>query len=152
VCALRNGQPLAFRAEAYSTHSPNAGAFSDAFLQDAGATPNLIREWEEHGYRSLVCDLAATGAWGGSPLAPELQRVGATRVMLHGTHAPAGQAVSLFLFASLPDSLRPRQDYFAELLVPAMHVAWLRTQLSRNESGAGPKAAATANPLTAREK
>src|SRR5690349_22800445 len=40
VCALRNGQPLAFRAEAYSTHSPNAAVFSDAFVQDAGSAAN----------------------------------------------------------------------------------------------------------------
>ena len=33
-----------------------------------------------------------------------------------------------------------------------MHVAWLRTQLSRNEGASGAKTAAAANPLTAREK
>ncbi len=152
VCALRNGQPLAFRAEGYSTHAPNAAVFSDAFVQDASSTPNLIRTWEENGLRPLVCDAAGGGPLAAGALARELQRVGATRVIVHGTHDPAGQAVSLFIFASVPESLRPRQDYFAELLVPALHVAWLRTQLSRNESGAGPKAAAAANPLTAREK
>ena len=152
LCALRNGQPLAFRAEGYSTHAANAGAFSDAFAQDAGAAPNLVRGWEENGFRPLVCELAEGGPYAGGALARELQRIGATRILAHGTHDPSGQAASLFVFASQPATVRPRQDYFAELIVPAMHVAWLRTQLSRNEGGVGPKAAAAANPLTAREK
>ena len=152
VCALRNGQPLAFRAEAYSTHSPNAAVFSDGFVQDSGGAANLIRAWEDNGYRPLTCDLAAEGPYSAGNFARELQRAGATRLFAHGTHDPAGHTVSLFVFASAPDSLRARQDYFAELLVPALHIAWLRTQLSRNESGTGPKAAAAANPLTAREK
>ena len=152
VCALRNGQPLAFRAEAYSTHAANAGAFSDAFAQDTGATPNLVRGWEENGFRPLAIDLGEGGPFAAGALARELLRIGASRVLVHGTHDPSGQAASLFLFASQPTTIRPRQDYFAELVVPAMHVAWLRTQLVRNEGGAGPKAAAAANPLTAREK
>ncbi|HEX2648838.1 MAG TPA: XrtB/PEP-CTERM-associated transcriptional regulator EpsA [Burkholderiales bacterium] len=152
VCALRNGQPLSFRAEAYSTHAANAGAFSDAFAQDTGAAPNLVRGWEENGFRPLAIDLAEGGPFAAGALARELARIGASRVLVHGTHDPSGQAASLFVFASQPATLRPRQDYFAELVVPAMHVAWLRTQLVRNEGGAGPKAAAAANPLTAREK
>ena len=152
VCGLRNGQPLAFRAEGYSTHSTNGALYGDAFVQDVGAASSLVRGWEENGFRPLVCDLALESPYAGGALARELQRVGATRLLAHGTHDPAGQTASLFVFASAPDSLRPRQDYFAELLIPALHVAWLRTQLSRNESGPGPKAAAAANPLTAREK
>jgi transcriptional regulator EpsA len=152
VCALRSGQPLAFRAEAYSTHAPNAALFADAFAQDAAATASLVRAWEENGLRPLACDAAAEGPLAAGALGRELQRIGATRVVAHGTHDTAGQAMSLFVFASAPDSQRPRQDYFAELLVPALHTAWLRTQLSRNEGGAGPKAASAANPLTAREK
>ena len=152
VCALRNGQPLSFRAEAYSTHAANAGAFSDAFAQDTGSAPNLVRGWEENGFRPLVIDLGEGGPFSAGALARELLRIGASRVLVHGTHDPSGQAASLFVFASQPVTLRPRQDYFAELVVPAMHVAWLRTQLVRNEGGAGPKAAAAANPLTAREK
>ena len=152
VCALRSGQPLSFRAEAYSTHAPNAAAFADAFAQDAAATPNLVRAWEEAGLRPLSCDLAAEGPLAAGALARELQKVGATRVIAHGTHDPSGQVVSLFVFASSPESVRPRQDYFTELLVPSLHAAWLRTQLTRNEGGAGPKAAAAPNPLTAREK
>src|SRR5689334_13962878 len=125
VCALRAGQPMAFRAEAYSTHAHNGTEFSEAFARDASGTPNLLRAWEENGLRPLVSDLSGENPLGGGALARELQRVGATRILVHGTHEPSGQAVSLFVFASRPDSLRPRQDYFAELLVPAMHVAWL---------------------------
>ena len=152
VCALRNGQPLAYRAEAYSTHAANASAFSDAFAQDTGGAPSLVRGWEENGFRPLSIDLAEGGPCAGGALARELLRVGASRILAHGTHDPSGQAVSLFVFASQPATQRPRQDYFAELIVPSMYVAWLRTQLTRNEGGAGPKAAAAANPLTAREK
>src|SRR5258706_146971 len=112
VCALRNGQPLAFRAEGYSTHAPNAAVFSDAFVQDASSTPNLIRTWEENGLRPLVCDAAGGGPLAAGALARELQRVGATRVIVHGTHDSAGPAGGPFIFSPGPGAPPPPPGSF----------------------------------------
>jgi transcriptional regulator EpsA len=152
VCALRNGQPLSFRAESFATGAANAGVFSDAFLQDSAVAPNLIKAWEENRFRPLVCDASGNGPFAGGALARELQRVGATRVIAHGMHDANAQVVSLFAFACMPQSCAARQDYYIELLGPALHCAWLRTQINRAEGGAGPKPAVAVNPLTAREK
>jgi DNA-binding CsgD family transcriptional regulator len=45
-----------------------------------------------------------------------------------------GRALTLFTFASRPGAVGARQIYLAQLLAPAMHAAWVRTQLQRTAS------------------
>lgn len=152
ICALRNGQPFSFRAESFSTAATNASVFAEAFLQDATATPNLIKAWEENRFRPVACNAGEGGPFAGTALARELARQGATRIVAHGTHDATAQVSSLYAFACAPGAVLPRQDYFIELLIPSLHAAWLRTQLNRPEGAPGAKQAAATNPLTAREK
>jgi len=67
--------------------------------------------------------------------ARELERIGASQLLVHGLHDAEGRAASLFTFACRPGSVGPRQAYLAQLLAPAMHAAWVRTQLQRHSDG-----------------
>jgi DNA-binding CsgD family transcriptional regulator len=51
-------------------------------------------------------------------------------------HDCDGRALSLFTFACRPGSVGPRQTYLAQLLAPALHAAWVRTQLQATASTA----------------
>ena len=65
----------------------------------------------------------------------ELERLGATQLMVHGVHDADGRALGLFTFACRPGSIGARQAYLAQILAPGLHAAWVRTQLQRREGG-----------------
>src|SRR3954466_11363674 len=135
ICTLCHGKPPAFRADGFSMNAPDPAIFSDMFLRDTSVAPALLKAWEERRFQPLTMDLDA-----GMPSSPlssgafgrELQRIGATQLLSHGVHDADGRTLSLFTFACRPGSVTARQVYFAQLLAPAMHAAWVRTQVTRS--------------------
>jgi transcriptional regulator EpsA len=139
ICTLCHGKPPAFRADGFSMTSPDPALFSDMFLRDNSVAPALLKAWEERRFQPVVID-AATASTGGSPAGVplgggafwrEIERLGATQLLSHGVHDADGRTVSLFTFACRPGTIGARQIYLAQLLVPAMHAAWVRTQVTR---------------------
>jgi DNA-binding CsgD family transcriptional regulator len=80
----------------------------------------------------------------------ELERLGATQLLVHGIHDAEGRAISLFTFACRPGSAGQRQAYLVSLLAPSLHAAWVRTQLTKRAETGGDKAAG-GSILTVRE-
>ncbi len=152
VCTLCHGKPPAFRADGFSMATPDPGVFSDLFLRDSSVAPALLKAWEERRFQPVTLDLEAgvAGAIGNGAFARELQRTGATQLLSHGVHDADGRALSLFTFACRPGTIGPRQIYLAQILVPAMHAAWARTQVTRAPSGADKLSGGSV--LTAREQ
>jgi transcriptional regulator EpsA len=134
ICALCHGKPPVIRADGFSMTTPEPTLFSDMFLRDSSVAPALLKAWEERRYQPVVFECGA-----GAPASPigaggfsrEVERLGATQLMVHGLADSDGRALSLFLFACRPGSIAARQIYLAQLLVPAMHAAWVRTQVQR---------------------
>jgi len=149
VCALRNGEQASFRVDSFSTSLRDAGGISEAFQRDAALAATLANSWEEQRFAPIVCETGRPPLAGGS-FARELERVGATRLVVHGAHDVHGHVTSLFAFASRPARLAPRHDYFVRLVVPFLNTAWLRSQVNGNGKGSVPKPAAS-GILTARE-
>jgi transcriptional regulator EpsA len=140
ICTLCHGKPPAFRADGFSMTTPDPALFSDMFLRDTAVAPALLKAWEERRYQPVVFDVGGAGS--GGPLGNgaftrELERLGATQLMVHGMHDSDGRALSLFVFACRPGSVGARQTYLAQLLAPALHASWVRTQLQRRAEGAG---------------
>jgi transcriptional regulator EpsA len=134
ICTLCLGKPPAFRADGFSMTTPDPTLLSDLFLRDTSVAPGILKAWEERRYQPIVFDTGAGSP--GSPIAGgafsrELERLGATQVLVHGVHDAEGRALSLFAFAGRPGSMGPRQVYLAQLLAPSMHAAWVRTQVQR---------------------
>jgi len=130
------GKPPAFRADAFSMTVPEPGVFSDAFLRDSAVPPALLKAWEEKRFQPVTLDFAS-GGFGNGSFARELERLGATQLLVHGVHDADGRALSLFAFACRPGAVGPRQVHLAQLLAPSMHAAWVRTQLQRRAEGNG---------------
>ena len=158
ICTLCHGKPPAFRADGFSMTFADPSLFSDLFMRDSSVASALLKTWEERRFQPITVDLVAdaglglagpAGALASGPFSRELQRVGATQLLSHGVHDADGRTLSLFTFACRPGSVAARQVYLAQLLAPAMHAAWVRTQVTRTP-GAADKAH---NPsvLTARE-
>jgi transcriptional regulator EpsA len=127
ICTLCLGRPPAFRADGFSMTTPDPTVFSDAFLRDTAVAPALLKMWEERRYRPLVTE----GVIGNGSFARELERLGATQLLVHGVHDADGHALTFFTFACRPGGGISRQTYLLQLLAPALHAAWVRTQLQR---------------------
>jgi transcriptional regulator EpsA len=135
ICTLCHGKPPAFRADGFSMTAPEPSTFSDLFLRDTAVAPALLKAWEERRYQPVVLE-PGNAALPGGAFTRELERIGATQLLVHGVHDAEGRAVSLFTFACRPGSVGARQAYLAQLLAPALHAAWVRTQLQRQPDGA----------------
>jgi transcriptional regulator EpsA len=151
ICTLCHGKPPAFRADGFSMTAPDPATFSDLFLRDTVVAPTLLKAWEERRYQPVVIEP-------GSALVPagaftrELERIGATQLLVHGLHDSEGRATCLFTFACRPGSAGTRQAYLAQLLAPALYAAWVRTQLQRHaDGGAAVDRASGQSVLTVRE-
>src|SRR5688572_12773110 len=149
ICTLCLGKPPAFRADGFSMTTPDPTLFSDVFLRDTAVATTLLKAWEEKRYQPVAIDTAAT-AMGSGAFTRELERLGATQLLVHGVHDADGRALTLFTFACRPGSVGPRQMYLAQLLAPSLHAAWVRTQLSRTASAV--EKASGQNVLTVREQ
>jgi transcriptional regulator EpsA len=151
ICALRNGEPMSFHVDSFSTFAADPTLFSDMFRQDTSVVPHIIKAWEENHYRPVICETGTGSAFSGSGLGRELSRIGANSIIAHGTYDSSGKLASLFLFACQPGSTGPRQTHLAELVVPFLHSAWVRTQINRPVESGGVKSAGV-GLLTAREQ
>jgi len=151
ICTLCLGKPPAFRADGFSMTTPEPNLFSDLFLRDTAVAPALLKAWEERRYQPVIIDVGPTQSpLGSGGFTRELERLGATQLLVHGIHDAEGRAISLFIFACRPGSAGQRQGYLVQLLAPSLHAAWVRTQLTKRAESGGDKAAG-GSVLTVRE-
>jgi transcriptional regulator EpsA len=154
VCALHDGKPLSFRADSFSMNAPDPAIFSELLLRDASVASNLIDAWAKRNFRPMICDTDDGSPFAGGAFARELERIGATQLLVHGTHDVDGQVTSFFIFACAPGTVGPGQAHVAQLAVPFLHAAWVRSQLIVNGRAIGiegPKSA-VACKITSREQ
>jgi transcriptional regulator EpsA len=152
ICALRSGEPLLFHVDSFATSLAEPGSVSEIFRRDTSLVPHLIKSWEDNYFRPVICEIGSGSQFAQIPLARELARLGADAVLVHGTYDVFGKLASFFVLALKPESRGPRQIYLAEVLVPFLHLAWVRTQINRpagEGAGVGP---GTSTLLTAREQ
>jgi transcriptional regulator EpsA len=150
ICALRNAEPMSFYVESYSTLPLDLSRLNEVYRQDVGVVPHLIKSWEKNRRRPLICEIGNESPFAASALARELNKVGASSLVAHGTYDALGKLASFFIFACRQGSVGPKQAYVIELAVPFLHSAWVRTQLSWTADDANVKPL-VAGLLTSRE-
>jgi transcriptional regulator EpsA len=151
ICALCHDQPALRHVDSFSTAPVEPARFSELFRHDVSLVPALFKAWEENHCQPVTFDAGNGSQHAGAALARELAQLGATTIVAHGTHDAAGQVSSLFTFACRPGTVGPRQAYLAELVVPFLHAAWMRTQVNWQARGQGVKQAET-GLVTSRER
>ncbi len=151
ICAVRDARQESYLVEAIVAAPLEPSPFCDAFRQDVTLVPHLVKTWEDNRFQPVICDAGPGGPFGRGPLAHELSRAGAERVLAHGTYDAFGKLASLFLFADRYPAIGPKQVRLAEILVPFLHLAWLRLQIGWAAKGEG-AAPAGQRILTEREQ
>ncbi|MBI3523845.1 MAG: hypothetical protein HY066_04850 [Betaproteobacteria bacterium] len=149
ICSSNNPGQATYLVDNFATSADETRLFSDLFRRDASLAPHLVKTWEENDFEPVVCD---TGSMGSSNvLARELSRIGADKVLAHGTYDELGKLASLFVFACRSDAIGAKQIYFVKLIVPFLQLAWLRSRVNRAVENAG-EITPKANRITARER
>jgi len=151
ICALRNADPMSFHVDSFATAPLEPASFSDLFRQDTSVVPHLIKTWEDNFFQPVIYETGNPGLGEQGAFARELNRIGASAVLVHGTYDMSGRPASFFTFACQSGTLGPKEVRFAELVVPFLHLAWVRTQINRpaENPGANPP---EGNLLTSRER
>jgi len=138
ICALRTSEQPPFRVDSFSSRVADAAIFSEPLMRDISLVPRLIEAWQDHHYLPVMFDPLQASAIGHGALAHELERVGATQMVMHGCHDVDGEVASFFVFACRADVLGLRRLYLVQLLVPFLHAAWVRSQMHAGKRGAEP--------------
>jgi transcriptional regulator EpsA len=131
ICAMHKGESASFHVDSFSTAATQAALINNLFAQDTSLVPHLIQSWEENRFQPVIRDLRTEPPVADSGLVGELKRIGADQVLAHGTYDSFGKLVSFFIFACRTGANMPRQAHLARLLIPALHAAWVHTQLIR---------------------
>jgi transcriptional regulator EpsA len=150
VCALQEGRQAAMRVDTFSTSPTDCARMGELFQHDVSLVPHLIKLWEENRCQAVIAEADRGAPSGNGSLARELARLGLTHVLAHGTHDSAGNMTSFFVFACRSGTIAQKQAYLANLVVPYLHAAWVRSQVTWPLERAGVKPAKT-GLLTPRE-
>ena len=150
VCGLQEGRQSPLRVDSFSTAPVDCQRLNEIFQQDVSLVPHLIKLWEENRCQAVLLE-TDRGPLAGGALAREFARLGIAHVVAHGTHDASGNMTSFFVFAARPNTLGAKQAYLADLIVPYLHAAWVRSQVTWPLDRAGVKPAKT-GLLTPREQ
>ena len=151
LCGLQEGRQSPMRADSFTTAPVDGEKLNETFQQDVSFVPQLIKMWEENRCRAVVTE-TERGPFAAGALARSLAGVSASSVLAHGTHDASGDMVSFFVFASKTGHLGPKQAYLADLIVPYLHAAWVRSHVTWPLDRAGATKPAKAGLLTPREQ
>jgi transcriptional regulator EpsA len=151
MCGLHEGRQSPMRVDVFSTAPLDTSTLGGLFQQEISLVPHLIERWEENRFKPITCE-TGRGAFASGSLARELARLGVTSVLAHGTHDASGNMTSFFVFASPPGMLGSRPTCLADLIVPYLHAAWVRSLVTWPLDRAGAAKPAKAGLLTPREQ
>jgi len=152
ICAIRKEESMAFCVDSFSTNPSDPSLISGLFSRDTVLVPHLLKAWEENHYEPVTCEIGKGTPTAGSALAQELERAGATSLVAHGAYDTFGKPVSFFIFAC-KRAVTGRQSHLVNLVVPALHGAWVRTQIKQSSSNEAVRTReGSGDILTAREQ
>ncbi len=151
ICGLQEGRQVAMRVDTLSTAPTDCARLGELFQHDVSLVPHLIKLWEENRCQAVICDADRGAASTASTFSRELSRLAVSHLLAHGTHDSTGQMTSFFVFACREGALGPKQAYLGDLVVPYLHAAWVRSQVTWPLERAGVKPVKT-GLLTPREQ
>ena len=151
LCAVREERALSYQAECLASPWIDAERVRGLFQQDVELVASLVRRWVEAEYHPVVCGVEGAESPARGQFAAELNAIGADRLLVHGTYDSLGKPVSLFVVGAPADDPGGEQAFLFELVVPFLHLAWMRSRLARPLEDTQ-ATAHTPDLLTVREK
>ena len=151
ICAEAGAGAQTLRVDSFSSLAPDAAQFGELFQRDPSAAAGLLKAWQDRGDQPVSCRAQQGAALCGGPLGRELERLGATQLLAHGSRGADGQPAVFFLFAGRPRRAGQNDAYLLQLALPSLLFAWTRTRAEGSLAAAGRPSAADAGVLTLRE-
>jgi transcriptional regulator EpsA len=151
LCAVREDRALSYQVDCFASPWIESERVRGLFQQDVELVAGLVRRWSEGEFHPVVCSVQGADTLARGEFAAELQGLGADSLMVHGTYDSLGKPVSLFVLGAMAGDLGAEQGFLLELIVPFLHLAWMRSQLTRPLEDIR-AAAHTPDLLTVREK
>ncbi len=151
VCGLHSTHPTSYQVDCFASPWIDPEKVSEVFRRDAAFVEHLVSQWVETEFHPVVYSAGSGVSLARGAFVAELQRLGAESVIAHGTYDSLGKPVSLFVLAAMPGDLGREHAFLLELIVPYLHLAWMRTQLKGALEDRG-ATAQSVNPLSAREQ
>jgi transcriptional regulator EpsA len=131
LCAVREDRALTYRVDCFASPWIDSERVRALFQQDVELVAGLVRRWVESEFHPVVCNVQGADTPARGEFAAELHGVGADSLMVHGTYDSLGKPVSLFVLGAIAGDLGVEQRFLLELIVPFLHLAWVRSQLAR---------------------
>jgi transcriptional regulator EpsA len=128
VCALRRSRDPAFIVDTFSTAVANPSGLALSLAREASLISALANKWMQLQFRPFVCSTGELSDTVGGTGLRELVRAGASELLVHGTHDTDGEVQGLSFFACQAGTAGKRELYLAQLVIPSLHAAWIRTQ------------------------
>lgn len=130
ICITANGEHGFNRIASFSTATHDPSLFDRLCRQEMGLMQKLVQEWRSNHFEPIIHHVEREEMFDSSALARELKRIDAPTLLVHGTCAADGSVAGICIFAGREMELGPRQAYLAELLMPFLHAAWIRTRIT----------------------
>lgn len=129
ICALGDFDRRSYRIDCFSSQPVKDSLMAELCRKDGGLLQELIQSWRAGGQMPLLLDENSATVRAEPALAGHLRRASLGAVAVHGVSNITGEASSFFGFVRAQTPLRARDPYMLELIVPHMHVAWLRVNM-----------------------
>jgi transcriptional regulator EpsA len=131
LCAVREDRALTYQVDCFASPWIDSERIRALFQQDVELVAGLVRRWIEGEFHPIVWPVRSADAPAPGEFAAELQGIGADSLMVHGTYDSLGKPASLFVLGAMSGDLGAEQGFLLELIVPFLHLAWMRSQLAR---------------------
>ena len=151
LCAVREDRALNYQVDCFASPWIDSDRIRALFQQDVELVAGLVRRWVEAEFHPVVCSVRGADALARGEFSAELHGIGPDSLIVHGSYDPLGKPVSLFVLGAMAGDLGGEQGFLLELIVPFLHLAWMRSQLARPLEDIQ-AAARTPDLLTVREK
>lgn len=151
LCAVREDRAISYQVDCFASPWIDSDRLRALFQQDVELVASLVRRWIEGEFHPSVCSVQGADPAARGEFATELHGIGADSLMVHGTYDSLGKPASLFVLGAVAGDLGAEQGFLLELIVPFLHLAWMRSQLARPLADIQ-AAAHTPDLLTVREK
>lgn len=151
ICIAASGEHALARVESFSTSTLDQEFVRQLCHQDILLIQNLIQKWRMNHHEPAIHHVANDAPFTSSALARELKRIGSTTILCLGAFGTDSNLAAFYIFACNEEELTPRRAYIAELLLPFLHAAWVRTRVEPAQEG-GASLSQDRSQLTQREQ
>lgn len=128
LCFSPVGENTFSRHKVFSMHTEGDGGLENFQKDEIPRLERLLKYWRQNHCEALLIDINDE-LLSESTLKTEMHRLDSELLLLHGVSAPNGKIAGLYLFMCNVGKMRTRQAYLAELIVPVLHAALMRTRV-----------------------